>query len=66
MAQREEEAQSALKLLVQIAEVEPLFLQNSISTLVDTMLSIANARQFEEGMIYCIANLIHQVVIQRC
>jgi hypothetical protein len=46
---REFEAQSALKLLVQIADGTPAFLQPHINLVVDTMFAIANATGLEEG-----------------
>lgn len=46
-ANREEEAQSALKLLVQLAESEPLFLQQCVQDVVSSMLAVANATNFE-------------------
>lgn len=52
IAKRESEAQSALKLLVQTADTEPVFLKQCIPAVVDTMLAIANSKDFEEGFFH--------------
>jgi hypothetical protein len=59
-AKREAEAQSALKLIVQIADCEPSFLKQCIPAVVDTMLAIANSKDFEEGT----TNLSMPVLLQ--
>lgn len=49
-ANREAEAQNAMQLLVQIAEIEPTFFKDCIIILVDTMFAVSKAEQFEDSM----------------
>ncbi len=46
----EEETKTALELLVQLAQYEPLFLRPCLPLLQDTMLAIGKATSLDDGM----------------
>jgi len=48
-AQKEEEAQSAIKLFVELGEMDPLFLKPYIEQITNAMMMIASAQQLEDN-----------------